>query len=388
MVRNVPNPGGHVVPDQIIGRDAEIARLWDTLRQRSVLLLAPRRMGKTSIARKMTAEPQDGFTVRLRDLEGRTRASHLVDLLLSDVDTLLSPIRQASGRARAAVESIAGAVETKWFAIRVPERDWRVVLDAMIDDLNAQAAEHGTLLVLIWDEFPLFIRDIARSGHPDEAMALLDLLRAARSRCPHLRMVLTGSIGLHEVIRALRKQGYSNDPVNDLAKELVDVLKPGSAHDLSESLLIGIERDGAERLAGFLAERCEGHPYVIHHVAHELRYAERIDGSAIEGALDRLIDGSQDPLDLGHYVERLAHTLDGDELQLAKDLLDALAVRPDGLTAAELRLALPDRDREGITQRLADLRRDLYVDRAGERFTFRRQFLRRWWARERGLDGE
>jgi len=43
------NPGGQIPPDEVIGRDALIKRLWRILERQSLVLSAERRMGKTCI---------------------------------------------------------------------------------------------------------------------------------------------------------------------------------------------------------------------------------------------------------------------------------------------------------------------------------------------------
>jgi hypothetical protein len=43
------NPGGGLAPEEVVGRDALIADLWDKLERHSVMMTAERRMGKTSV---------------------------------------------------------------------------------------------------------------------------------------------------------------------------------------------------------------------------------------------------------------------------------------------------------------------------------------------------
>ena len=47
------NPGGLVAPQDVIGRDKLIAKIWMRLEQQSLILSAERRMGKTTIIKKM-----------------------------------------------------------------------------------------------------------------------------------------------------------------------------------------------------------------------------------------------------------------------------------------------------------------------------------------------
>jgi len=52
------NPGGQIAIEDVVGRDQLIQTLWDTLEGTSVIMTAERRIGKTSIIRKMNAQPR------------------------------------------------------------------------------------------------------------------------------------------------------------------------------------------------------------------------------------------------------------------------------------------------------------------------------------------
>jgi len=70
------NPGGSMDPKFIFGRDRLIDQIWDVLSRQCVLLNTERRIGKTSIVRKMAANPPEGWLAVFQDLEKSTlRAS-------------------------------------------------------------------------------------------------------------------------------------------------------------------------------------------------------------------------------------------------------------------------------------------------------------------------
>jgi hypothetical protein len=56
------NPGGGLAPEEVIGRDALIADLWDKLERHSVMMTAERRMGRTAEYCDITIHYQ-GFPV-------------------------------------------------------------------------------------------------------------------------------------------------------------------------------------------------------------------------------------------------------------------------------------------------------------------------------------
>jgi len=84
------NPGGMIPPDQVIGRDELIANLWSVLEQRSVTLSAERRMGKTTVIRKMEAEGKAGQLIIFRDLENVRSPVEFVELVWQDIESYLS----------------------------------------------------------------------------------------------------------------------------------------------------------------------------------------------------------------------------------------------------------------------------------------------------------
>jgi hypothetical protein len=48
---------------------------------------------------------------------------------------------------------------------------------------------------------------------PDSIMEMLDLLRSLSQTHQRVRFVLTGSVGLHHVLSALRAKGYAGSPL-------------------------------------------------------------------------------------------------------------------------------------------------------------------------------
>lgn len=387
-----PNPGGSLTSEQVLGRDRLIASYWDILARQSLLLLAPRRVGKSSICTRMISRPPPGFEPRMRSLEGLVKAADLVEALHEDVHPLLTR-RQRTFTELYALLRVASAVQTDQVRITVPPQDWRAHLDAIFADLDAYGEAHEVKVVLFWDEFPLFIDNLVRSMQERDAMQLLDALRAARQRHRHIRTVFTGSVGLHQIIDELRRRGYGNEPINDVAREVVPGLDPEAALGLARALVRGLPtaarpdppRD--EALAAALVRLSEGHPYVLQHLAWRLRSRNERSVDAAEEELEALVDSATDPLDLGHWLDRLEHNFDPASRKLATAILDALAPSPEGLGTPELlqRLRAEDAalDTDLARELLRALRRDQYLVREGERHRFLFAFLRRWWARER-----
>lgn len=384
-VRQIPtNPGGTLPPEHVLGRDELIAQYWQKLDTQSIALLAPRRFGKTSITKRMLAYPPERFIVHARDLEDLDSVVHFARVLFEDVEAHLSKYTRAATRGRAVLEGL-GLFQIKDFKIEIGELSWRQLLDQLFADLDAHAADAGRIIVLIWDEFTYFISELALGGHARDAMALLDSLRAARQNYQHVRMILTGSIGLPEIERRLRAAGHRNRSLNDVAAEIVPPFDEANARMVTAALLRGAALNLDADVVDAIVRLSEGHPMLIQLLVEAMKARSRVDVAAVEAEFGDIIEPPGDPLDLRYYAERIEQNFTPDEAELARLLLDAVAQEP-GQTLNELLAELPQgTNRTTASDLLRHLIDDFYLVRTSGRHQFRLDFLRRFWLGERGL---
>ena len=84
------NPGGELGLDEVVGRDSLIRGLWRTLELQSVVLIAERRIGKTSVIKKMVAECPEGRVALFRDVEGLDTPSAFAERVYHDLEEYLA----------------------------------------------------------------------------------------------------------------------------------------------------------------------------------------------------------------------------------------------------------------------------------------------------------
>lgn len=99
--------------------------------------------------------------------------------------------------------------------------------------------DENTKLLFLWDEMPFMLVNIRDGEGEQTAMQVLDHLRWLRQTHSGLRMVITGSIGLHHVIASLKEKRYANSPVNDMAAIDVQPLSEADAAHLASLLIAG-----------------------------------------------------------------------------------------------------------------------------------------------------
>jgi hypothetical protein len=384
------NPGGTIGPKDVIGRDEFIAQLWEILKNQSLVLTSERRIGKTCVITKMRDEVTNpDFFCVLRDIEGLRSPQEFVEHAYEDIESLLPRGDRARLKAWQLLSKLGG---TQIGDIKLPHltQHWKNLLEALLEDLFS--AERR-VVVFFWDELPLFINNVRQDMGEPAAMEVLDVLRSLRQRHTRLRMVFTGSVGLHQVVKALRAMHYANAPTNDMRAVEVCPLHPKDGARLA-SLLIegeGIETGGdPARLAREISEAAGNIPYYIHHVVARMKLQGPSSMSQTpEEHMDCLISDPNDPADFRYYRTRLhAYYGEADEA-IALAALDALAFAVEPLGFDDLlngiRHQIPTLQQEMARETLQLMMKDHYIARRrmDGKYEFRYQIVRRWWAFDR-----
>ena len=386
------NPGGHIPPKDLIGRDELIADIWRKLEGRSIVLSAERRMGKTCIIKKMNAEPIPGVLPVFRDLEKVRTPGEFAELVFHDVEDHLSRSQRTAQKARNFLVNLGGTEVGGVFKLpQLQSQHWKSLLTHTIEDL----VEHQERkLIFFWDELPLMIYNVKQSCGEVVAMEVLDLLRALRQTHESLRMVFTGSIGLHNVLSELKRAGYANNPVNDMAKvDVPPLLVDSTATALAEALLLGERIQPAEHatVARCIAQTVDGFPFYIQHVVEKLALlGEPVTETLVSEIVSGFLVDDNDAWELRHFRTRIDTYYTPEERPFALNLLDILAGADNAIGFDNLfnylKAKLVTEDHEMARQVLTLLRLDHYVTQttAGE-YKFRFSVIRRWWRLERGL---
>ena len=234
------NPGGEIAPADVVGRDALIDRLWGILSQQSVLLTAERRMGKSCLIKKMKAQPPDDVIAVYRDVEALDTPLRFVERVYEDVAAYLSKQRRAADGVRTMLRHICG-LEVPGFRLpMVAAPHWKDLLERTLGDL---AKHQQQTVVFFWDEIPMMLDKVRRASGERRAVEMLDTLRALRQTFPRIRMVYTGSIGLHHVTTSIRESGQAANAINDLrVVEVPPLSEPENTQSVSVQIRYACDR--------------------------------------------------------------------------------------------------------------------------------------------------
>ncbi len=381
------NPGGQIAPDEIVGREELIERLWDRLKQQSLIFSGERRIGKSSILKKMTAEAIANMLPIYRDLEGIRTPIEFVEAVWQDTETYLRDTGKAR-RVREYLSQLTGSYFDDYQFPEVAAEHWKTLLTKTIEDLVTLQDKQ---IILIWDEMPHMLGNFS----DEAAMEVLDSLRSLRQTYPDVRMIFSGSIGLHHIIKNLQKAGYSNDPTNDMYPIEGQPLSLEEATELTINLLQGegITTVDLQQTAENIATAADCIPFYIHHLIDQLKDLDsEIDAEVIANTVNECLRSSLNLWKMDHYRERIDNYYSEEQKPYALEILDILSINPPTSFTRlwqYLKSEPETKDKEMARTVLRLLLKDYYLvqedNLSGSMYAFRYQLVQKYWQISRGL---
>jgi hypothetical protein len=388
------------VPDvhELYGRDEFISGVWRTLEADNVLLLAPRRFGKTGVMRHLVKQPTDGFLPVYLDVEDVYEPADFVWRVAKELfanERLRSILRVAKGLPRAIQRWFAETFdELEFEGAKVKFKDaisdsWQIAAKRLIVEMN----NCDFTVVFIFDEFPAMLDNLCCAS-PDPAREILSWFRAIRlqqkQQLRRFRFVVGGSTGIDLVVRRLDV----GEKLNDFKRmylpplEMKDAFK--LATDLATTNEIGVDEKAIGRILKHIGPPV---PYFIHVFFAQLgqlspRQRERVTINTVDRVYVERILGPTCKQYFGHYEQRLGRHGDG-RRRAARAILTTVAnanggcIRSRELYNVARNAWKQEFDEEVFNDLLADLECDWYLKRDSktDEYGFMLDVMRDWWKR-------
>lgn len=378
---------------RIVGREVFIAETWERLELKSLYMNDLRRIGKTRITEKMHADPPAGWLTAFSDLEGTHTAEEFAARVYKDSANVLTGKQKALRKMGALLGKAAGSEIMG--VLKLPDGQpapWKDVLRTTFDDMVEALGElPGTRMVFFWDEVPFMLDNIANRQGKDTAMQVLDLLRELSQRHQNIRLLLTGSIGIHHVLRSLWAGNYKGSPLNHM-----DLIQPGPlerkhavSFAKSEIARRKLESEEADLCSAKLAELVSHVPFYIEKLAARLPRGAKLTPALIEAELEKELRSDNSDWDLDYYRRRVKTVFPQDE-KLVFSILDHIArSSKSSLSFQAIRKlvsASMEVDEEVLRDHLKLLCMDHYLVRdESNAYGFYLTLIRRWWVINRSL---
>jgi hypothetical protein len=382
--------GPPVSPTDFFDREEVLESLWVNLQSHSVLLAAPRRVGKSSLMLKLYLEPRPGFDVIWLDGQDYDAPEDLVADLGVKAAKLHGDVKGFFGTFFAAAAENIEQLEVWELKLKLRKQlsdSWRVQGESIV----RKALQPDTKLLIIIDELPLLLHKMIKSGEAGKLAAqnLLDWLRHLRQApefFQQVRQIVGGSVGLARIASLIG----SSHRINDLHPIELGALDPSKAKELATQLLASRNVTlNPLTMDAFLNQVGTPLPILIQILASVVasEVARRnlpADPGLVKECYEQRALGSEFRICFEDYYERLDRYYVPDEARVAKLLLRELAVAKTPLSRAALfDIYQAELGKAAETQfdlLLTWLFDDFYVEElAGGIVRFKSTWMRDWW---------
>ena len=386
--------GPPVTGENLFGREYELDTLWTKLgRGEHILMLAPRRVGKSSLMMELCRNPQPNWHAIYVDLQAGDSAEDCFAAILAalanrpEYRTWLEaiPFRKSVG------DLLGGlTVSAKIEVLRVDFKaamsgDWQHTADQLQNRL-ANLPNPDEKLLLVLDELPMLVSRIIKKGdgvaETDLLLSKLREMRLSESWSDRIQTLVGGSIGLEGILRRIGLSATVNDlspfPVNSWDQDTAGKFLKGLGVDEGFPLT-------NEHIARMLELLGDPNPYLVQLFFGAAKDAckgqiGRLSIESIDRCFHDRLTGPSGTPHLDHYAERLETILTAPELEMARAILAKACRSKDGVTRADLSEE-EDRDEAIFMFALRQIESDGYIVWDGNSARFPSNLLRQWWKR-------
>lgn len=379
--------GAPVTGEDFFGRTNELAKAHRYLNEgQSLLLSAPRRIGKSSLAKKIIADKlSDNWKCVYIDLQGIATKENFLRKLINSftgvglMEKTVSRVKNFLGTTFYATEN----VELGPIKIDLKNREF---FEGIYNNLS-DIFDHSKDTLIVIDELPLFLGKLMDEdgNNRDEVEFLLNWFRSIRQYDnSHIRWIFCGSVGLRNFTNHHRMSKAINDLIDFHLGELNKEEAKGLMMALSKSYNLILSDNIADQTLEILQWPI---PYFIQLLIDRL-ITNLSNSETNEVTID---DALQAIKELSHsdyfmtWDERLDEYRELEDL--ARKTLESFAVVEQGLSKEKLlqvaMKGIPGSEeikiKKELTKVLEMLEHDGYIIRSSEIRKFRSPLLREWW---------
>jgi hypothetical protein len=333
--------GNWVVEDRFWDRELELRLFMELLEEgANVLLIAPRRIGKTSLMREAARRLEGRYICLQVDLQ----KAHSPSDAIVELSIATKPYLSLWGKATAVFGEVVNRVAGKVESLRIDELtltlrsgvtagDWQAKGDRLLEVL----AESEKPVIVFLDEVPILVNRVLQG--PDykataETRSVTDAFMSwlRENTIRHqgkLRIVVTGSIGLEPILRF----AGLNATLNTFTPFHLSAWPPEIAIklllELAREYDLALDADGAGRMVERLGYCIPHHVQVYFDNLYrtcKLRGVEQISLALIDQVYETEMLSIQGHVELSHLEERLKMVLGSELYPFALEILTETAM--------------------------------------------------------------
>ena len=381
--------------ERFYNREELVKLIWERLEVGSLLFVAPRRFGKTSVMLHLRDNPKPDYHPIFLDVEWlESPTQFVVEVtaeMVRDLPGFQRALKEITGLPKSILNFLTGtfsSIEIAKFKIGLREsvgEEWRELGKALIK--LAEKIDGKVLLML--DELPLMIKRMLKGAEKDSVEPFLYWLRSLRvgpEAMENMRFIIGGSIGIGHVLT----QAGADASMNDLESIKVDPFPPDVAERLARELFGSQNRSVDDAVIKQVLHEVELFvPFFLQLLVSEtckLARDRKLDISpslVSEAYRDRLISVESRTY-FEHFYSRLQDYYEINEERAAKAMLKELALKGE-IPMEQLRSiylkAIGKQSVKRFSGLLSELENDFYLRRQDDSYIFHTKVLRDWWIR-------
>ncbi len=349
-----------------------------------ILLVAPRRVGKTSILRDLEAHAKEGYQVMYFTCE----SAHSIEEFF---ESLFKETRKALGKSELGftvhVKKRLNKVEkisAKGFGVTFEKGklSYREEFIKLLESLNGDDRK----FVIIIDEFAQAVENIIMRKKEKEAIRLVEIKREIRQvshKFKKVQFIYAGSIGLENTVEKLGGINY----INDLTHVVLPELSHKEARELTEMIIddsnYTFEYNAFEHLIKKIDWLVPYYFQIALDEIHRIMKPEKntiITKSIINEAIENSIKKNNY---FAYWHQRLKKAFRKKSLNFARELLNIIAKNKTIKSNAIYDLAVKNEVEASYKGILNILKHDGYINNEINENThkFNSPLLREWWNR-------
>jgi len=277
-------------------REHELASIWDAIDSGShILLVAPRRVGKTSIMFNLQDNSKDGYIVVYVDTESADSENEFWQKLFNALmeEEFIGKIKKYTKKFGLFLEEISiDKISTKG----VEFGDGTVVDYSTAFENLVKELDNDKKLIIMIDEFAQTVENIIKYENDKSAQSFLRTHRALRQNSNltnKVTFVYAGSIGLESVVAKMS----ATKLINDLNSIKINPLNPEEGQRFTRQLCRSVSIEMSTDMIVLLLEKIEWLiPFYIQLLIQELKTLSReygsneIDSEMIDIAMERALN--------------------------------------------------------------------------------------------------
>lgn len=383
--------------------------LWESLAKHNVLLLAPRRIGKTSVMYRMVDDPGDGWLVIHTNVEDLGAPDDFFIALVAAIrEHQPDYLRKIGTAAKGCLKGLLGRIEKveAWdlkIQLRKAEAS-RENRQDRLQELLERVLQSDQQVLFIIDELPDMLVSMMRNL-PDEYEKFLHWFRKIRHQSLEgkVRWLVGGSVNL---IAALDQQGKVK-LINDLKVESLAPFTPEEVGKYVAKMFtercVPFDDTALPRIGELLGAPI---PIFLQMLTQEIFRAWKrkpettVTADTVTEVFNKALLGEMARDKLQHYRSRIPLYYPAEEREAALYLLNKLSLSTEGISPAPLFSLYRKIEgtktlrREGAALNqafqslLMYLRSDFYIEELGDNgaYDFSSRLLKTWWKKYYGFE--